>query len=34
MAIKDFEYSSFKIAKENHSLKYQIELNNDEIINL
>ncbi len=34
MAIKDFEYSSFEIAKENHSLKYQIELNNDEIVNL
>ena len=34
MAIKDFEYSSFEIAKENRSLKYQIELNNDEIINL
>ena len=26
--------SSFEIAKENRSLKYQIELNNDEIINL
>lgn len=34
MAIKDFEYSSFEIAKENRSLKYQIELNNDEIIHL
>ena len=34
MAIKDFEYSSFEMAKENRSLKYQIELNNDEIINL
>ena len=34
VAIKDFEYSSFEIAKENRSLKYQIELNNDEIINL
>jgi len=34
MAIKDFEYSSFEIAKENRSLKYQIELNNDEIIKL
>ena len=34
MAIKDFEYSYFEIAKENRSLKYQIELNNDEIINL
>ena len=34
MAIKDFEYSSFEIAKENRSLKYQIELNNDEIVNL
>ena len=34
MAIKDFEYSSFEIVKENRSLKYQIELNNDEITNL
>ena len=34
MAIKDFEYSSFEIAKENRSLKYQIELNNNEITNL
>lgn len=34
MAIKDFEYISFEIAKENRSLKYQIELNNDQIINL
>lgn len=34
MAIKDFEYSSFEIAKKNRSLKYQIELNNDEIVNL
>ena len=34
MAIKDFEYSSFEIAKENRFLKYQIELNNDEIVNL
>ncbi len=34
MAIKDFEYSSFKIAKENHSLKYQLELKEDEIDNL
>ena len=34
MAIKDFEHSSFKIAKENHSLKYQLELKDDEIGNL
>jgi len=34
MAIKDFEYSSLEIAKENRSLKYKIELNNDEIVNL
>ena len=31
MAIKDFEYSSFEIAQENSSLKYQLELKNDEI---
>ena len=34
MAIKDFEHSSFEIAKENHSLKYQLELKDDEIDNL
>lgn len=34
MAIKDFEYSSFEMAKENRSLKYQLELKNDEISNL
>ena len=31
MAIKDFEHSSFEIAQENSSLKYQLELKNDEI---
>ncbi len=31
MAIKDFEHSSFKIAQENSSLKYQLELKTDEI---
>ena len=31
MAIKDFEHSSFEIAKENSSLKYQLELKTDEI---
>ena len=31
MAIKDFEHSSFEIALENSSLKYQLELKNDEI---
>ncbi len=34
MAIKDFENSTFEIAKENRSLKYQIELKDDEISNL
>lgn len=34
MAIKDFEHSSFEIAKENHSLKYQLGLKDDEIDNL
>ncbi len=31
MAIKDFEHSSFEIAQENSSLKYQLELKDDEI---
>ena len=31
MAIKDFEHSSFEIAQENSSLKYQLELKTDEI---
>ena len=34
MAIKDFEYSSFEIAKENRSLKYQIEEKDKELYNL
>ena len=34
MAISDFENSTFEIAKENRSLKYQIELKDDEISNL
>ena len=34
MAIKDFEHSSFEIAKENRSLKYEIELKDNEISNL
>lgn len=34
MAIKDFEHSSFEIEKENHSLKYQLELKDDEISHL
>lgn len=34
MAIKDFEHSSFEIEKENRSLKYQLELKDDEISNL
>ena len=34
MAIRDFENSTFEIAKENRSLKYQIELKEDEISNL
>ena len=33
MAIKDFEHSSFEIEKENHSLKYEIELKDNEIAN-
>ena len=31
MAIKDFEHSSFEIVQENSSLKYQLELKNNEI---
>ena len=31
MAIKDFEHSSFEIAQENSSLKYQLESKTDEI---
>lgn len=31
MAIKDFEHSAFKISQENRSLKYQLELKDDEI---
>lgn len=34
MAIKDFEHSSFEIAQENSSLKYQIEEKDKEIYNL
>ncbi len=34
MAIKDFEHSAFEIAKENRSLKYEIELKDTEIGNL
>ena len=34
MAIRDFEHSAFEIAKENSSLKYQMELKNDKISNL
>lgn len=34
MAIKDFEHSTFEIEKENRSLKYQLELKDDEISNL
>ena len=34
MAIKDFEYYTFEIEKENRSLKYQLELKDDEINNL
>ena len=34
MAIKDFEHSSFEIRQENRSLKYQLELKDDEISNL
>ena len=31
MAIKDFEHSAFEIEKENRSLKYEIELKDNEI---
>ena len=34
MAIKDFEHSAFEIEKENRSLKYEIELNDNEIDSL
>ena len=34
LAIKDFEHSTFEIEKENRSLKYQLELKDDEINNL
>lgn len=34
IAIKDFEHSAFEIDKENRSLKYQLELKDDEIDNL
>ena len=34
MAINDFEHSAFEIEKENRSLKYEIELKDDEISNL
>ena len=34
MAIKDFEHSAFEIEKENRSLKYQLELKDDEIDSL
>ena len=34
MVIKDFEHCSFEIAQENQSLKYQLELKDDEISNL
>ncbi len=34
MAIKDFEHSAFEIRQENRSLKYQLELKDDEIDNL
>ena len=34
MAIKDFEHSAFKIEKENRSLKYEIELKDNEIDSL
>ena len=33
MAIKDFEHSAFEIEKENRSLKYEIELKDNEIAN-
>ena len=31
MVIKDFEHSAFEIEKENRSLKYEIELKDNEI---
>ena len=34
IAIKNFEHNSFEIAQENRSLKYQLELKDDEISNL
>ena len=34
MAINEFEHSAFEIEKENRSLKYQLELKDDEINNL
>ncbi len=34
MAIKDFEHSAFEIEKENRSLKYEIELKDNEIADL
>lgn len=34
MAIKDFEHSAFEIEKENRSLKYEIELKDNEISSL
>ena len=34
MAIKDFEHSAFEISQENRSLKYQLELKDNEISNL
>ena len=34
MAIKDFEHSAFEIEKENRSLKYEIELKDNEIDSL
>ena len=34
MAIKDFEHNSFEIRQENRSLKYQLELKDDEIDSL
>lgn len=34
MVIKDFEHSAFDVVQENNSLKYQIELKDEEISNL
>ena len=34
MAIKDFEHVAFKVSEENCSLRYQLELKDDEIDNL